>query len=120
MKSAKLQKGPPLAGLPDASPVFAALGDPTRFSIVTRLCRNGPLSVVRLTEGADVSRQAISKHLRALSEAGLVSSRRAGRERVWAIETRRLEEVRRYLEQIAAQWDDALGRLRKFVEAERD
>jgi DNA-binding transcriptional ArsR family regulator len=119
MRPATVRK-PSRAALADAAPVFAALGDPTRFSIVTRLCRNGPLSVVRLTEGADVSRQAISKHLRALCEAGLVSSRRAGRERLWAIETRRFEEVRHCLEQISAQWDAALGRLREFVETERD
>ena len=104
--------------LADATPVFAALGDPTRFSIVARLCRNGPLSVVRLTDGAGVSRQAVSKHLRALSDAGLLSSRRVGRERLWAIEVRRLDEVRHCLEQISAQWDAALVRLREFVDAQ--
>jgi DNA-binding transcriptional ArsR family regulator len=96
--------------------VFAALGDATRLQIVTRLCEGGPLSIARLTEGAQVSRQAITKHLHALSEAGLVRSRRAGRERIWQLQTRRLAEVRRYLDRISRQWDQAIGRLRSFVE----
>jgi DNA-binding transcriptional ArsR family regulator len=100
-----------------AAPVFAALGDATRLRIVARLCDGGPLSIVRLTEDAQVSRQAITKHLRALEEAGLVRSGRAGRERIWKLETRRLHEARRYLDQISGQWDAALERLRAFVES---
>jgi DNA-binding transcriptional ArsR family regulator len=99
-----------------AAPVFAALGDATRLQIVARLCEGGPLSIARLTEGAQVSRQAITKHLHALSEAGLVRSRRAGRERIWQLQTRRLAEVRRYLDRISRQWDQAIGRLRSLVE----
>ncbi len=99
-----------------AAPVFAALGDATRLRIVARLCRGGPLSIVRLTEGAAVSRQAVSKHLRALEAAGLVRSARAGRERIWELQPKRLAEIRRHLDEISAQWDDALARLRDFVE----
>jgi DNA-binding transcriptional ArsR family regulator len=61
-------------------------------------------------------RQAITKHLRVLSDAGLVRSRRAGRERIWELQTRRLAEVRRYLDAISARWDGALERLRTLVE----
>lgn len=96
--------------------MFAALGDATRLQIVARLCEGGPLSIARLTEGAQVSRQAITKHLHALSDAGLVRSRRAGRERIWQLQTRRLAEVRRYLDRISRQWDQAIGRLRSLVE----
>jgi DNA-binding transcriptional ArsR family regulator len=99
-----------------AAPIFAALGDRTRLGLVARLCRGGPLSIARLTEGAAVSRQAVTKHLRALEEAGLVLSARAGRERVWELQPKRLAEIRRQLDAIAAQWDDALARLRRFVE----
>lgn len=99
-----------------AAPVFAALGDATRLQIVARLCEGGPLSIARLTEGAQVSRQAITKHLHALSDAGLVRSRRAGRESIWQLQTRRLAEVRRYLDRISRQWDQAIGRLRSLVE----
>lgn len=106
------------SALAEAAPVFAALGDPTRLRIVARLCRSGPASISRLTETTEVSRQAVTKHLRALEDAGLVRSDRAGRERIWELETRRLTQVRRYLDQISKQWDDTLERLRVFVESE--
>ena len=102
--------------LRDVGPAFAALGDSTRLALVAKLCRDGPQSIVRLTEGASVSRQAVSKHLVTLSDAGLVASRRAGRERIWEIRPRRLDEVRHCLEQISRQWDAALDRLRDLVE----
>jgi DNA-binding transcriptional ArsR family regulator len=98
------------------APVFAALGDETRLRIVARLCKEGPLSITRLTENADISRQGITKHLHALSNAGLVKSERAGRERIWRLETKRLEDAHAYLNQISQQWDDAIARLRAFVE----
>ncbi|HZR36048.1 MAG TPA: metalloregulator ArsR/SmtB family transcription factor [Nevskia sp.] len=104
------------ARLAQAAPVFAALGDPSRLRIVARLCEGGPLNIVRLTEGGAVSRQAVSKHLRALEQAGLVRSSRAGRERIWELETHRLAEAGRWLSVISAQWDQALGRLKAFVE----
>ena len=96
--------------------VFAALGDATRLQIVAQLSTSGPQSIVRLTEGADVSRQAVTKHLHALAEAGLVRSARAGRERIWQLQTKRLAEAHRYLDQISSQWDAAIDRLRAFVE----
>jgi DNA-binding transcriptional ArsR family regulator len=99
-----------------AAPVFAALGDDTRLKIVARLCTDGPQSIARLTDGSDVSRQAITKHLNLLAETGLVKSTREGRERVWQIRPTRLVEARRYLDQISDQWDAAIGRLRHLVE----
>lgn len=106
--------------LAEAAPVFAALGDETRLRIVGRLSRDGPLSIVRLTDGSNISRQGISKHLGALSRAGLVRSERAGRERIWRLQTKRLADARRYLNRISEQWDDALERLRAFVEDDVD
>jgi len=102
--------------LADTAPAFAALGDPTRLRIVARLSEGGPASISSLTAVADVSRQAITKHLVALEQAGLVESTRAGRERIWELRTRRLGEIRRHLEEISGQWDAALGRLRALVE----
>jgi DNA-binding transcriptional ArsR family regulator len=104
------------AKLAEAAPVFAALGDDTRLHIVARLCGDGPLSIVQLADGASVSRQAITKHLHALEEAGLASSSRVGRECIWELRTERLSEARRYLDQISQDWDAALSRLRAFVE----
>jgi DNA-binding transcriptional ArsR family regulator len=95
-----------------AAPVFAALGDPTRLRLVSQLCAQGPLSIARLTEGSDVTRQAVTKHVRALEEAGLVRASRAGRDRVWELRIARLEEVKRSLDAISSKWDSALGRLR--------
>jgi len=102
----------------EAAPVFAALGEPTRLSLVARLCSDGPLSIAKLSDGAGVTRQAVTKHLETLQEAGLVRSAREGRERVWQLETRRLERARRCLDHISDQWDHAITRLRHYVERE--
>lgn len=99
-----------------AAELFAALGDETRLRIVARLCKDGPLSIAQLTHETDVSRQAVTKHLHALSSAGLVKSERSGRERIWKLQTKRLEQARLYLNHISRQWDDAITRLRAFVE----
>jgi DNA-binding transcriptional ArsR family regulator len=96
--------------------VFAALGDQTRLRLVARLSGEGPLSIARLTEGQPVTRQAITKHLRVMQHAGLVRHHRHGREMLWKLEPRRLADARYYLDQISNHWDDALARLRKFVE----
>jgi DNA-binding transcriptional ArsR family regulator len=101
-----------------SAPIFAALGDKTRLELVARLCSGGPLSIARLTAGADITRQAITKHLNILAEAGLVHDIRVGRERLWEVETRQLEAARRCLERISSQWDDALARLKLAVEGE--
>jgi len=100
----------------DVAPLFTALGDETRLYLVSRLCQEGPLSIARLTEGTRLTRQAVTKHLRVLSQAGLAGGARVGREQRWAIRRERLTEVRRLLAQIASQWDAALARLRAFVE----
>ena len=98
------------------APILAALGDDSRLRIVQKLCTIGPLSTTKLAQDADITRQAIAKHMQALSKAGLVRSARSGRERIWELRPQRLEEVRRYLERISKRWDDALGRLKAAVE----
>jgi DNA-binding transcriptional ArsR family regulator len=100
----------------NSAPLFAALGDRTRLRIVARLCGGGPMSITRLTSGSRVTRQAISKHLRVLQAAGVVRSKRRGRESLWQLERQSLQEARRYLDVISGQWDEALARLREFVE----
>jgi len=96
--------------------VFAALGDGTRLRLVTRLSDGGPLSIARLSDGTGVTRQAITKHLKALADAGVVRGKRRGRERIWELQTRRLEMASRYLNEVSGQWDAAIGRLRAFLE----
>ena len=108
----------PRAAAPPAAwaPVFAALGDETRLRLVARLCDRGPQSIAKLTAGSDVTRQAVAKHLRVMARAGLVRGARHGRESVWRLEPRCLEDARRHLELISRGWDEALERLRRFVE----
>jgi DNA-binding transcriptional ArsR family regulator len=101
-----------------AAPVFSALGDDTRLRIVARLCSSGPLSIARLTEGAQVTRQAVTKHLHILAAAGLLRSSRDGREQVWEMQPKRLIEARQYLDLISDQWDEVIERLRELVEKE--
>lgn len=103
-------------GVAGAAPIFAALGDPARLRIVARLCEAGPLSIVSLTKGANISRQAITKHLHALSNAGLVCNERSGRENRWRLETQKLADAQRCLNEISARWDQAIGRLKALVE----
>ena len=100
----------------DAAPLFAALGDETRLQLVMRLAAGGPASITRLSANSKVTRQAISKHLDVLSGAGLVRSTRRGRERVWNLAPERLSDAHDNLDRISGMWDQAIGRLRAFVE----
>jgi DNA-binding transcriptional ArsR family regulator len=109
----------PRQKLEEAAPVFAALGDATRLRLVARLCVDGPLSIARLSENAGVTRQAVTKHLNAMGDAGLVRDVWRGRERIWEIEPKRLDKARRYLDQISDDWNAAIGRLKAFVEEDR-
>jgi DNA-binding transcriptional ArsR family regulator len=102
----------------EAVPVFAALGDETRLDLLGRLSVEGPLSITRLSDGTGVTRQAITKHLRALGNAGLVRNARRGRERVFELDVKRLDKAKRYLDQVAAEWGEAAGRLKAFVEGD--
>jgi len=106
--------------LTQTAPVFAALGDPVRLAIVSRLCADGPLPTIRLKRGTRVTRQAVTKHLRVLEHVRLVRSDRVGRDRLWQIEAQQLAELRKYLEQISARWDMTLERLRSYVEDDAD
>lgn len=98
------------------APVFAALGDPTRLRLLAALCAGGALSIAQLTAGTAVTRQAVTKHLTVLANAGLVHDVRRGRERLWRLEPSRIDEARRSLDAIAGQWEQALQRLKALVE----
>jgi len=104
-------------GLERSAPIFAALGDATRLKLVARLCQGGPQSIVRLTKGTHFTRQAITKHLHVLADAGWVRGVRLGRESRWELEPRQIQAAHRYLDLISKRWDSALRRLKKLVEA---
>jgi len=97
-------------------PVFAALGDETRLSMLGRLSNDGPQSITKLCAGSGVTRQAVTKHLRVLEDAGLVTSERSGREAVFTVEPEGFAKSRELLELISQRWDATLERLRDFVE----
>jgi DNA-binding transcriptional ArsR family regulator len=101
-----------------AAPVFAALGDETRLRLVASLSSHGPQSIARLAQTEPITRQAVTKHLQALADAGLVQSQREGRERIWELRTKALHDAQRQLDRISAEWDAAVERLRAFVETE--
>jgi DNA-binding transcriptional ArsR family regulator len=102
--------------LTNSAPIFAALGDRTRLRLVARLCDGEPLSITQLASGAQVTRQAITKHLHVLEGAGLVRGVRQGREQLWELQPGQLLAARRHLDLISRQWDEALARFKAALE----
>ena len=109
--------------LADPAPVFAALGDATRLELVSRLNDGQARSIAQLADGLSLTRQGVTKHLRVLEQAGIVSSSRVGRESHFSYEPQSIDQVRTYLDRVSIaswprmQWDEALSRLQKFVDA---
>ena len=97
--------------------VFAALGDETRLSLVTALAGGEPRSIAQLTGGMRMTRQAVTKHLKVLENAGIVHSGRAGRESLFEFDPAPLTELQAYLERVSEQWNQVLGRLKVLVES---
>ncbi len=104
--------------MPKAEPaiVFAALGEPTRLSLLDRLGDGFPHSISSLAEGGSMSRQALTKHLRVLERAGLASAARDGREKLYRIDPAGLLAAEAWIGTVSAQWDAALDRLKRHVE----
>ncbi|WP_436283797.1 ArsR/SmtB family transcription factor [Rhizobium sp. LjRoot258] len=100
----------------NAAILFAALGDPTRLSLLTTLSDGRERSISGLSVGTALTRQAVTKHLHVLEQAGLVRSTKVGRESHYAFQPDRIGEMRAYLDSVSRQWDEALERLRAFVE----
>jgi DNA-binding transcriptional ArsR family regulator len=99
------------------APLFAALGDETRLALVWKLADGRPHSISQLTQGSKLTRQAITKHLRVLQRAGMVRCDRQGRESRFEFDARPIEDIRQYLDLVSQQWDQALSRLKAFVES---
>ena len=98
------------------APVFAALGDEMRLALIAKLCSGQPYSISQLTQGSKLTRQAITKHLRVLERVGIVHSIRTGRESRFEFDPRPIEGMKAYLNLVSEQWDQALSRLKLFVE----
>lgn len=112
------EKSPAKSAKPgaDLASVFFALGDKTRLQLIALLCAGGAFSIAQLTSNTDLTRQAVTKHLQVLAEAGLVKDLKMGRERLWQFDPAQMEEARKSLEVIGKQWEMALGRLKASLE----
>lgn len=111
----RADKAPPQPA-PELASVFFALGDKTRLQLIAMLCAGGAFSIAQLTANTDVTRQAVTKHLEVLADAGLVKDLKIGRERLWQFDPAQVEEARRSLEVIGQQWEQALGKLKASLE----
>ncbi len=100
----------------EPAPVFAALGSVTRLELLSRLSDGGEYSIAELTDGLALTRQAITKHLQVLQRAGIVNSRRVGRESRFTIQSGPITQAKDYLTRVSDQWDKSIARLRATVE----
>ena len=100
----------------DYAPIFAALGDRTRLALIAKLCSGKARSISELAQDSALSRQAITKHLRVLKDAGIVCSRRAGRESQFQFDPHPVQDVMNYLDLVCGQWDQARARLKFLVD----
>ncbi len=104
------------SGLEAKANVFAALGDETRLALLQKLGGGKHYSISQLAEGTKLTRQAVTKHLRVLERVRVVHARRAGRESLFELDPKPIQELTVYLETVSKQWDAALERLKRFVE----
>jgi DNA-binding transcriptional ArsR family regulator len=95
--------------------VFTALSDPTRRSVM-RLLSEGDANATEIADQLPISRQAVAKHLSTLSEAGLVTSQRDGRENRYHLTPQPFHEVMSWMADVGAGWDSRLGALRTFLQ----
>jgi DNA-binding transcriptional ArsR family regulator len=101
----------------DADELWAAVADPTRRKLLDALLVHGEATATTLARDLPVTRQAVAKHLSVLERAGLVDSRRLGREVRYAVRPERLDAASEWLARVAAEWDDRLGAIKRLAEA---
>ena len=101
---------------PELAQLFAALGEPTRLSLVDRLRDGSEHSIAAMATGLPISRQALTKHLKVLEAVGIAYSRRLGRETVYRIDPAGLFLAERWIADVSRQWDGAIDRLKKHIE----
>jgi DNA-binding transcriptional ArsR family regulator len=107
--------GRPPVPTDQASVVFSALADPTRRSLVVALSRREEATATELSEGYPMSRQAIVKHLAALADAGMVTSRRVGREQRYRLVPTAIEPAVKWIVDVGGEWDARLAALKEQV-----
>jgi DNA-binding transcriptional ArsR family regulator len=97
--------------------LWSAIADPSRRRVLDLLVRDGEATPSLLADGVPFSRQAVSKHLTVLEHAGLVTSRRQGREVRYRVAPERLSEATRTMTTVAEEWDRRLLRIKQLAEA---
>jgi ArsR family transcriptional regulator, cadmium/lead-responsive transcriptional repressor len=97
--------------------LWAAIADPSRRRVLDLLVRDGEASASWLAGQVPFSRQAVSKHLAVLEEAGLISRRKRGREVLYQVDARRLDQAARAMTDLATQWDRRLTTIKRLAEA---
>ena len=107
---------PKPAPKPELAQLFAALGEPTRLSLVDRLRDGSEQSIASMATGLPISRQALTKHLKVLEAAGVTRSRREGRETVYRIDPGGLLMAEQWIQAVSTQWDSLIDRLKAHVE----
>lgn len=98
----------------DRASLFAALGDPVRLELLARM-QDGS-SITKLADGLPITRQAVTRHLRVLEGTKLIEARRHGREMHFVVRPARLSQAKSWLDDVARQWDETLGRLQSHLE----
>jgi DNA-binding transcriptional ArsR family regulator len=97
--------------------LWSAIGDPSRRRVLDLLVRGGEASASRLAGRVPFSRQAVSKHLAVLEEAGLISRRKQGREVLYQVDAARLDQATRAMADVASQWDRRLDSIKRLAES---
>ena len=97
--------------------LWSAIGDPSRRRVLDLVVSNGGVSASWLAGHVPFSRQAVSKHLVVLEQAGLISLRKQGREVLYRVDTNRLDQASRAIADLAARWDRRLGMIKRLAEA---
>lgn len=100
-------------------PIFAALADPVRRSLLLTLADASPKTATQLAREFPITRQGILKHLTVLEAAGLVTVQQAGREKRYTLTPEPLDELAQWLRELSSRWDERLLRLKTWLEAEQ-
>jgi DNA-binding transcriptional ArsR family regulator len=97
--------------------LWSAIADPSRRRVLDLLVRSGEASASALAEQVPFTRQAVSKHLVVLEDAGLVSRRKQGREVLYQVDAIRLDQASRAMSEVATRWERRLGAIKRLAEA---
>ena len=97
--------------------LWAAIADPSRRRVLDLLVQRGEATASSLADEVPFTRQAVSKHLVVLEEAGLIERRKQGREVLFRVDADRLDQATRAMSEVAREWDRRLDSIKRLAEA---